>query len=216
VPLTAVVFAGGDPPGAAAASHIPDGAFVVAADSGLDHARALGVAVDVVIGDFDSVSSAALDEARRGDATVREFPTDKDATDLALALTAAAAQGPDRLLVVGGGGGRFDHLFGNLLLVSAPRLQFIESVDLYAGDVRVHVVSEARRTLPATVGELCSLLPMHGEAFGVTTTGLRWTLEGDDLEAGSSRGISNETTATEVTVAVAEGIVAVVFPGESP
>ena len=39
--------------------------LVIAADSGLAHARALGVHVDLVIGDLDSVDPAALD-ARGG------------------------------------------------------------------------------------------------------------------------------------------------------
>jgi thiamine pyrophosphokinase len=71
---------------------------------------------------------------------------------------------------------------------------------------------------PATVGELCSLLPVHGEALGIRTSGLRWPLhgDGDRLEAGTSRGVSNEATATEVSVHLDEGTLAVVFPGAFP
>jgi thiamine pyrophosphokinase len=213
------VFAGGDPPGAAAASHIPDGAFTIAADSGLDHARALGIEVDLVIGDLDSVTAEAVEAARRAGVDIREHPTDKDATDLELALRVAASELPDRIVVIGGGGGRIDHFLGNLLVVSAPEIQFVGDIDLYAGELRVHLVSsDKRRTFPATVGELCSLLPMHGEVFGVATTGLRWELTGDRerLDAGTSRGISNEAVAPEVTVEVVEGILAVVFPGAMP
>ena len=54
-------------------------AWVIAADSGLDHANALGLAVDLVLGDLDSVSKEALEPARRAGIPVEEHPAAKDA-----------------------------------------------------------------------------------------------------------------------------------------
>jgi thiamine pyrophosphokinase len=213
VPTTAVVFAGGDPPGTAVVERLPRGAFVVAADSGLDHADALGVAVDLVIGDLDSVSSASLEAARTAGTAIDEHPEDKDATDLALALDVVEREGVTELVVVGGAGGRVDHLLGNVLLIADPSRRFT-SVDLYAAATRVHIVRD-RRTLPAVAGELCSLLPLHGNVRGVHTEGLHWALAGDDLAAGTSRGLSNRAIGPEVVVAVASGTLAVVFPGDA-
>ena len=47
---------------------------VVCADSGLDHAYSLGFQPDVVIGDFDSVTSAALERARTAGVTESKSP----------------------------------------------------------------------------------------------------------------------------------------------
>ena len=57
---TVVVFTGGDPMPREVALLLPDDAHVIAADSGLHTALALGRAIDVVIGDFDSVTAEAL------------------------------------------------------------------------------------------------------------------------------------------------------------
>ena len=58
---TVVIFAGGARPvarrvrGPAAAA-----SFVIAADSGADHALALGQRIDLAVGDFDSISADGL------------------------------------------------------------------------------------------------------------------------------------------------------------
>src|SRR5882757_8624716 len=62
---TAIVVTGGDPPHPTVRDRLPTGATVIAADSGLDHAIALGLRVDRVVGDLDSVSPEALAAAAR-------------------------------------------------------------------------------------------------------------------------------------------------------
>src|ERR1700744_6186249 len=88
-----VVFAGGDPVAPRLRSEIPEGAPVVAADSGLHHALALGVTVDVGVGDLDSVAPARLDAAVARGARVERHPVEKDFTDLELALQVADGMG---------------------------------------------------------------------------------------------------------------------------
>ena len=100
------VFAGGDPPPTQAARWIPSGAFVIAADSGLDHTHRLGFEADLLVGDLDSVS---LDAADRHVGEVEQYPEGKDATDLELAME-AAMRVAGQVIVVGGHGGRLDHL----------------------------------------------------------------------------------------------------------
>ena len=116
---TVIVVTGGDPVDPAAIGPLPTADRVIAADSGLDRARALGLGVDLVVGDLDSVSPEALAEAERGGVDVERHPTAKDHTDLALALDRAVATNPARVIVVGGDGGRLDHLAANLLLLAS-------------------------------------------------------------------------------------------------
>src|SRR5687768_773226 len=113
----ALVFAGGDPPPVELVDQIDRSALVIAADSGLDHAHALGFAVDVVVGDLDSVTPDALARARDDGADVEPHPSEKDETDLELALRRAVTLGVQRVTVVGGGGGRHDHLLANALVL---------------------------------------------------------------------------------------------------
>ena len=111
---TVIVVAGGPPP-SVDADALPAGAPVVAADGGLDHALALGLHVDVAVGDFDSVRrrlAAAEPPATRVERHPRRRtrPTSSSHSTPRRALDPAADPG------VGSDGGRLDHL-----LATAPR-----------------------------------------------------------------------------------------------
>jgi len=206
-----VIVAGGEPPGRQAALAVPADATVVAADSGLEHAVALGLDVAVAIGDFDSASPAAVDAAEARGVRVVRHPAAKDATDLELALEEALALRPDRVVVLAGAGDRLDHLLSLLLLLGASTLHDVV-VDAVVGDARIHVV-RGERVLAGEPGELVSLLALHGRAEGIRTQGLEYPLAGETLEPGSSRGVSNVFAAESARVTVEHGILLAVIPG---
>jgi thiamine pyrophosphokinase len=211
---TAVVFAGGEPPTHATLADIDDVALVVAADSGLGHAYALGYPVDVLVGDLDSVSAADLERAERDGVVVERHPVAKDATDLELALDAAAARGARRIVVVGIAGGRFDHLLGNVLTLTSPRRAGI-ALEARAGGADLVVVRD-RAELRGRVGDRCSLFALGGPATGVDTSGLRYPLRAGTLLPGSTRGVSNELVETPATVSVTGGLLLAVLPDARP
>lgn len=206
-----VVIAGGEAPDAEAVRAIPAGAYVIAADRGLDHARTLGIDVAVAVGDFDSASAEAVAAAETAGVRFERHPPEKDATDLELALDAALELDPARILVLAEGGGRLDHLFSALLLLASPRYASVE-LDAYLGRARMHVVRD-ERTVQGQPGELVSLFALHGQAEGVRTDGLVYPLAGETLEPGSSRGVSNVFATASATIAVERGVLVAIRPG---
>ena len=191
---------------------VPDDALVIAADVGLAEANRLGVRVDLLVGDLDSVSAADLKAFEGAGGDVRRHPEDKDATDLDLAIGEAIAAGVERVVVVGGDGGRLDHLMGNALVIASPRNAAVQ-IDALFGAARLHVV-RGRREFHGVADELVSLFALGGSAGGVTTDGLRWPLENAVLEPGSSLGISNRFLGERASIAVGSGVVLAVRPGE--
>ena len=210
-PRRALVVAGGSAPGPGEVAAAEGWDVVVAADSGLDHAVALGLTVDLVVGDLDSVSADALAAARVAGTAIESHPADKDATDLALALEVAIREGAGEVVVVGLGGGRPDHELANLLLLASPAFAAVE-VEAHTGSGRFVVVRSRPRRLAGRPGEVVTLLPVHGPARGVRTEGLRWPLRGEDLPEATTRGVSNEFVASEATVVVAGGVLLAVLP----
>lgn len=214
-PPDIVVVAGGEP---VAPSLVPDlrpTTLVVAADAGVDRARALGWRVDVAVGDFDSVSAAGRAALEDEIADVRTHPADKDATDLELALQVAdelastRPDAPSRVLVLGLEGGRPDHALANLLVAASDRHAALD-IELVLAQGRAWVVRcELVGRCPA--GRTLSLVPVHGPAT-VSTSGLRWPLQRSTLEAGTTRGVSNESAGGPLTITVHDGTVLCIAP----
>ena len=186
----------------------------VAADGGIDHAHRAAREVDVLVGDLDSVSPRALSRARDAGTELLEHPTDKDATDLDLALLLVGERlgggTPVRTLVVGGHGGRLDHLLANLLILGAERHAGL-CITAWLGTDVVQVVRDVAQ-LNGTPGAPVSLLALHGEATGVTTDGLRFPLGDATLAPGSSLGVSNVFTGDRASVRVRSGVLVTVQP----
>ena len=78
--------------------------YLIAADGGLRHARALGLVPDAFIGDMDSLREEDLPEG------AILYPSQKDDTDMMLAVKKAMALGVRKVLLLGGLGGRLDHI----------------------------------------------------------------------------------------------------------
>lgn len=209
-----VVVTGGDPIDPALVPSLPAGASVIAADSGLDRARELGLAVDLVVGDLDSVSPTALEAAAAAGCRIERHPAAKDHSDLELGLLAARDQGATHVLVLGGHGGRVDHFLANALVLAHDAFAKL-SVEAVVGTARLAVVRQ-RSELLGRRGDLVTLLALGGRARGVTTEGLRYPLDGDDLWPGSTRGLSNTMTSEIATVTLSAGTLLAVRPLPTP
>ncbi|MEX2504234.1 MAG: thiamine diphosphokinase, partial [Egicoccus sp.] len=170
-----------------------------------------GLPVHLVVGDFDSVAPERLAEYEDAGVPVQRHPVAKDRTDLAIALDAAAALDPTRVTLVGGYGGRLDHLLGNALVLTSEAYRDLTLTALVAG-ATITVVRN-RRDLRGAPGDYVSLLPVNGPATGITTDGLRFPLHGENLLPGSTRGISNQFLTDRASVQVEAGVLLAVQPG---
>ncbi|MDH3606286.1 MAG: thiamine diphosphokinase [Acidimicrobiia bacterium] len=200
---TVLVFAGGEM--APSDYPVPAADYVIAADSGLDHALAAGVTVNLLVGDLDSISPEGLAAATAGDVSIERHPTDKDATDLELALGAAVRYGAERIVVVGGSGGRIDHLLANAFLLTSPAWADVD-VEWLVGPAHILAIRE-EATIAGSPGDTLTLLAVGEPADGVTTEGLRFELDNDVLLASSTRGVSNVLVESEATIRVHNGVV---------
>jgi thiamine pyrophosphokinase len=202
-----IVFAAGDHPPPDIIEDLPLADLVVAADGGYQIAAALGQRVDLVVGDLDSIAVEELP----GHVVVERYPEDKDATDLELAIAMVARDNPERLIVVGGAGGRIDHEMAVAGLICSPRWAHIDEIEWVSGRARAYVIRGTRR-IQGDVGATVSLLAMGGEAGQVTTRGLHWELSGGTIAPDGTLGVSNRMVAPVAEIRVGWGCLLALFP----
>jgi thiamine pyrophosphokinase len=206
---TVLIFAGSESPQFEMSEELPKPDLVVAADSGYDYAVRLGFRVDVLIGDMDSISEIEVP----GHVIVERHPTDKDASDLDLALDLVVRDAPERVVIVGGAGGRLDHELSTAGLLCSDRWRRIDEVDWVSTRGWAYVVRR-RRIIHGDVGSTLSLIPMGGDVSDVHTSGLRWDLAGHTLVYGGTTGLSNVMRAPVADVRIGEGCLLAVIAAD--
>lgn len=204
---TVLIFTGGDTPSSTVLEELPRPDLVVAADSGYHSAIDLGFSVDVLVGDLDSIGSTEIPEH----VVVDRHHEDKDATDLELALELAVRDTPARVVVVAGSGGRMDHELATALLLCSQRWEDVDELDWISARARSHIIHRGR-LLHGDIGATLSLISIGGDSVGVTTSGLRWDLNGETLHDGATRGVSNVMRLPVAEVQVSIGCLLAIFP----
>lgn len=204
-----VIFAGGTlRPGKAVNDAIASADLIIAADAGAQTALQLGLTPAIVAGDFDSLA-LSRDTLRAMGCQTIQVPAEKNETDSELAIETAIQQGASRITLLGAlGGQRFEHSIANVLLLTDYATIPIRIID--GPSVSWLLRGPASTKIEGQVGDLLSLLPLAGDAYGIHTNNLYYPLHGETLRFGKPRGISNVLTATRAEVSLEKGLLLVI------
>jgi thiamine pyrophosphokinase len=87
------------------------------------------------------------------------------------------------------------------------------SVQAFWDTAQLHLVrGPGSIAITGPVGSIVGITPAGGNAEGISTSGLRWTLNNESLLAYSTRGISNEMTESKATITVTNGNLFIIQP----
>ncbi|MEJ6398302.1 thiamine diphosphokinase [Yoonia sp. 208BN28-4] len=162
-------------------------ATFVAADGGLSHLTAAGIAPDAIMGDLDSLAAGM--QGRFAD-VIHHLP-DQNFTDFQKATAHISAP---IILAAGFLGGRLDHTLS--VFWTMHRLK-LAHVILISDDDVCFLARHTLTELSLPVGTRCALLPF-GQAR-VDTHGLRWDIK-DAAMTASLPSTSNETAQPDVRI----------------
>jgi thiamine pyrophosphokinase len=165
---------------------------------------------------MDSIDPAILDRLAARGTEVERHPADKEESDLELAISRAVAAGADEVLILGAlRGERLDHELANLLLLVDREWDGIDLKVVRGGTTVSSLRGRSHRELGGAAGDLVTLLPV-GDATGVRTDGLRYPLVGETLQAGRSRGVSNEVEHAPASVSLEGGTLLIIETRKEP
>src|SRR4030043_345923 len=152
--------------------------LVIGVDGGSRYASELNVSIDVIIGDMDSISPGQ--QERNEHARFISYPEEKDETDLELALLYAVEQGADRIVVVGAMGGRMDMTISNIQLIAYASSDSCR-IEVWHGNQTGWIIQPPGEDIPGNSGDTISLITLGGSSSGITTRGLKYHLNNEEL-----------------------------------
>lgn len=182
--------------------------FIICADGGYKHAEKAGLEPNVIIGDFDSAEVPANINAE-----VIKLPVKKDDTDTFSCVKEALRRGFDEIIIFGGTGGRMDHTYANISVLSYIRSHNAKG-KLVDENNSLMLVSNEEILIEDKCGERFSIFPFGCENCVVTLSGFEYELENSRIFAEIPIGISNVITADTAQVKVYEGSAVIIFSKE--
>lgn len=189
--------------------NLPPYDFVICADGGAAHLESLELEPDLLVGDFDSISKTMLQKYIKKGIPIINFPVDKDKTDTQIAVDLAIEKGATDVYLLGALGSRWDHSFGNVMLLYRLEKNGIRGRILHSNNIIM--LSNQFLKIKGDVGQIVSLLPFGGEVHIESTEGLKYPIHNKTLSQDFPIGISNVLTASQAIVRIKSGWVMAVL-----
>lgn len=167
--------------------------YVIAADSGISHAKKLNIQPNIWVGDFDSCRLSDKNEYKELETI--EYNTNKDKTDGQLAIETAIERGATKLILCGAfGGDRFDHSLAHIAMALKLANQNIEVILTTGTDEALFLVANKVAT-PDWEKDICFSIIAFSALEGLKIKNAKWELDGTTpIPFGSTHTISNIVT----------------------
>lgn len=165
--------------------YLTGGELIICADGGRTAAEKLGLTPDWYVGDSDS-------GGQPGGCRSDLLPSEKDVTDLEMAVSRAILEGVEEILLCGCTGGREDHHFSAVGQLERIHREGRRGLILDPRN-EIRLLLPGSTVLPTTPEyHYFGLVPLDAVLKDLTITGAKYEISHADLLRWQSLGISNE------------------------
>jgi thiamine pyrophosphokinase len=218
--LLGIIFTGGQGPAAREIKQLFEkevlnqrfeNTLFFAADSGLEVMEKAGIKPDWITGDMDSLANPEKLNSFPPEKIIR-LQHEKDFTDTEFAFSLAVKNGCQQIWILGGGGGRIDHIFGIRSLFERdifPVRWTTDNADIYCVDA--NTMNTESLTVDVKQGTIVSVFPLGDAPWDAKSSGLKWQLDGLEWNRGFF-GLSNVAINGEFTIKALVGRFMVILP----
>jgi thiamine pyrophosphokinase len=183
--------------------------LIIAADGGLRFCIQENIVPHLIVGDLDSVDTKQLAEMQRLGSKVIQYPVNKDATDLELSIKSALSEGAKEIILLSALGARWDMTFSNVLMMTSDFLDNAHVRILDDNQEMFCIKGYGQVELIHRKGTNLSLLPLSLSVEGITLQGMKYSLNNECLNMGSSRGLSNVIVDQYASIRIQNGVLLV-------
>ena len=173
--------------------------LVIAADAGYKNAKLMGAHINILIGDFDSLSDVPddVDEVFR-------LPAEKDVTDTHIAVDMAVERGAYEIVIIGSTSGRLDHTLSTLAILEK---YWEKRIPIYIvnGQNRVRYIRDSGFIVVRSQYKYFSVIAADEKVKGVSIEGGKYPLVKKTLLRNHQFAVSNEITKNCALITVKKG-----------
>lgn len=189
--------------------------IIIGVDGGANFLYQNKIPADLIIGDMDSIKPEVLSFFKEN-SKIEIYPTEKDETDSELALKWCRKSGIKEIIFLNSLTGRFDHSLGLLSQLFSARKYDLSAI--VENDSQKVFLADKSSFFSIEKGTILSLIPISEKVESITTSGLKYRLENENLYRESTRGISNESIQSDIKITYKQGELLIVQnkkPGQS-
>ena len=175
--------------------------YVIAADGGFAVLASIGVAPDLVVGDFDSLGRVPSHP------NVIRCDAEKDDTDMLIAVKEGLKLGFKEFLLCGSLGGRLDQSYANIQILAYIAEKGARGT-LIGKDIKITAIKDGKLMLPPATGSKSAVISVFSHSSvseGVTLKGVKYPLDNATLTSEFPLGVSNELIGVEAVIEVRKG-----------
>ena len=155
---------------------------IICTDGSADKLEEYGLLPKIIIGDFDSIK---IKDKENEILWIEK--RDQNKTDLEKAFEWCLSKNIKKIILLGAGGLREDHMLGNLFIVS--KFSDVLEVEVITNHSKIFCI-KGPKTIETKIGQQVSIIAAEN-VDRITITGLKYSLTNEPLTP-SSKAISNE------------------------
>jgi len=191
-----LIFLNGDfPPLKILKKYSKKSSFIICADGGANDIIKTSIKPDIIIGDLDSIKKKVLKYYKKQGSEIVKIE-EQDTTDFEKSLKYCVENELGNILVFGAISRRPDHTLNNFSILK----RYYHKLDVKMIDKRFEILF-IRNNIEFDYKKdiIISLMPLP-LAKGITTSGLQYKLEDEDLEFGVREGTLNKATSDKILI----------------
>ena len=179
---------------------------IIGVDNGTAHLFDRSLIPSKVLGDLDSITPILLKKVENMNIDLIQYQTNKDKTDFELSLESIKKPNEKNIFIIGGEEGEIDHLFSIFSLII--NYEFATNVTWLYKDKTI--VFKNNVSIFLNEGTKFSIIPITNlKSF--TISGAKWSLDKENIEAGSSKTLRNESANSQIMISCSEGLFSVIY-----
>ena len=179
---------------------------IIGVDNGTAHLFDRSLIPSKVLGDLDSIAPVLLEKVENLNIDLIRYEPDKDKTDFELSLDSINEPEEKNIFIIGGEEGEIDHLFSIFSLV--VNYEFATNVTWLYMDKTIVFRNDVSIFL--NKGIKFSVVPITN-LKNLTISGAKWNLNEENIVAGSSKTLRNESVENQIMISCNEGLFSLIY-----